>query len=154
MKLYLYRRYMEPTYTIGYMYNCCQRLCSTLEDPVRDLKDLNGDGDYGDPNEGKIYGQTAIPAGAYIIKMQMSPTFQRMMPYLQDVTGFSGIMIHGGIDENSTRGCILVGENKIRGRLVNSRAWSDLINKMLTEAEAKGEENKIYIINDSVKKGK
>ena len=151
MKLYLYRRYMEPTYTIGYLYNGCQRLCATLEDPVRDLKDLNGDGDFGDPNEGKIYGQTAIPAGTYTVKMQMSPSFGRMMPYLQGVPGFTSIMIHPLSDSSQTLGCIGVGENKIKGRLVNSRAWSDQVNKMLTEAEAKGEVNQIYIINDSVK---
>ena len=151
MKLHLYRKFCGPLYTIGRLYDGVNRLTDTLEPPVRDLKDLNNDGDYGDPGEGKIYGHTAIPADTYFIKMQYSPTFGRMMPYLQDVTGFTDIMMHALNDVSETKACIGVGENKRPGRLVNSRAWSDLINKMLTEAEARGEANTITIINDSVK---
>ena len=48
--------------------------------------------------------------------------------------------------KDDTKGCILVGESKMPGRLVNSRAWSDIINSKLIEAEARGEENRIIII--------
>lgn len=145
MHLYLYRKAKNVTYTIGRLYDGIQRLCSTLEDPVRDLFDLNGDGDFNDTGEGKIYGETAIPAGTYEVKMLESPTFKRKMPYLQNVKGFTSIMIHPGVNEKNTRGCILVGDNRIRGELVNSRGWSDIINRMLTEAEARGEQNLITI---------
>ena len=148
MNLYIYRRAKELTYTIGYLYDGVRRLCATLEDPVRELVDLNNDGDFNDEGEGKIYGQTAIPAGKYELKMLHSPTFKRLMPYLQDVPGFSYVMIHPGNTAEHTRGCILVGENTIKGKLVNSRGWSDIINKMLTEAEARGEVNYLYICED------
>ena len=146
MNLYLYRRTFAATYTGGHLYDGVSRLCDTLEDPVRDLKDLNGDGDFDDPLEGKVYGATAIPKGTYIIKMRESPHFGRVMPYLQNVPGFSYIMIHNGSNELHTKGCVLVGESKMPGRLVNSRAWSDIINSKLIEAEARGEENRIIII--------
>ena len=140
MNLYLYRKIKKATYTIGKLYIGVEFQCNSLEDPVRDLIDLNDDGDFNDPDEGKIYGDTAIPAGKYRIKMAHSPTFNRPMPYLQNVYGFTGVMLHPGNSVSDTRGCILVGENTIQGRLVNSRAWSDLINSKITAAENNGEE--------------
>ena len=147
MHLYLYRRIKKPTYTVGKLYVDVYFQCNTLEDPVRELIDLNDDGDFNDPDEGKIYGDTAIPGGKYRIKMQFSPTFQRMMPYLQDVPGFTYIMMHNLSDVSQTKGCIGVGENTQQGRLVNPRAWSDLLNSKITAAENNGEE--VWIeIND------
>ena len=146
MNIYLYRIAKKLTYTIGRMYFAdCKT--DSLEDPVRELLDINGDGDFNDEGEGKIYGQTAIPAGRYEIKMAMSKNFNRLMPYLQDVPGFSYVMIHAGQDERDTSGCILIGENQKPGKLLNSRAWSDLLNAKLLEAEARGERNYIEIID-------
>ena len=115
---------------------------------MRELIDLNDDGDFNDAGEGKIYGQTAIPAGEYELKMKMSPTFKRPMPYLQNVKGFTSVMIHPLTDASQTRGCIGVGECHVKGRLINSRAWSDILNKRLTEAEERGERNFIRISED------
>ncbi len=146
MNIYLYRIAKKLTYTIGRIYFAdCK--CDSLEDPVRELLDINGDGDFDDPGEGKVYGQTAIPAGKYQVKMAMSPTFKRMMPYLQDVPGFTSIMLHPLTDASQSKGCIGVGENTKPGKLVNSRAWSDLLNKKITEAEEQGEKIWIEIIN-------
>ena len=147
MKLTLYRKVKKVTYTIGRLFFADMR-CDALEPPVRKLLDINGDGDFNDEGEGKVYGNTAIPAGTYRIKMQMSPTFKRMMPYLQDVPGFTGIMIHPLNDVSQTKACIGVGENTIRGKLVNSRAWSDVINTKITEAENAGEEVWIEIYDE------
>lgn len=148
MTLYLYRKDHAPTFTIGRIYDGVEFLCSSLEDPVRELVDYNGDGDFDDPGEGKIYGQTAIPAGEYELKMKMSPTFKRPMPYLQSVKGFTSVMIHPLTDATQTRGCIGVGECRIKGRLINSRAWSDILNKRLTDAEERGDRNFIRISED------
>ena len=148
MTLYLYRKDHAPLYTMGRIYDGVEFLCSTLEDPVRELIDLNDDGDFNDAGEGKIYGQTAIPADEYELKMKMSPTFKRPMPYLQNVKGFTSVMIHPLTDATKTRGCIGVGECRIKGRLINSRAWSDILNKRLTEAEERGERNFIRISED------
>jgi hypothetical protein len=148
MNLYLFRRELDPTFTIGHIYDGVRRLCDTLEDPVRDLKDLNGDGDFNDLGEGKIYGNTAIPAGKYELKMMHSPSFKRLMPYLQGVPGFTSVMIHAGNTTADTKGCVLVGINRRRGKLTDSRGWSDIINDMLIKAEAKGEVNYLYICQD------
>ena len=67
MNLYLYRKDHTPLFTMGRIYDGVEFLCSTLEDPVRELIDLNDDGDFNDPGEGKIYGQTAIPAASKVV---------------------------------------------------------------------------------------
>ena len=147
MKLRLYRKVKKITYTIGRLYFADMK-CDTLEPPVRKLLDINGDGDFNDEGEGKVYGNTAVPAGCYRIIMIYSPTFKRLMPYLQDVPGFTGVMIHPLNDVTQTKACIGPGENTIRGKLVNSRAWSDVINAKLIEAEKREEKNWIEIYDE------
>ncbi len=56
------------------------------------------------------------------------------MPYLENVPQFTGIMIHPGNTSKDTLGCILVGENKEKGKLINSRKASDKLNEMIKEA--------------------
>lgn len=56
------------------------------------------------------------------------------MPYLENVPQFTGIMIHPGNTAKDTLGCILVGENKEKGKLLNSRKASDKLNEMIKEA--------------------
>jgi len=147
MRLILYRRWQLPLYTIGRLLIDFSFFCNTLEDPVRELKDLNNDGDFNDPEEGKIYGDTAIPEGNYRITLEYSPTFKRVLPYLHDVPGFSGVMIHSGNSQADTKGCILVGENKLKGRVINSRAWELALTEKIREAINKEEEVTISISN-------
>lgn len=68
-------------------------LCDTLEDCVRDR---NADGDLDDHDEGKAYGQTAIPYGAYELTVTHSPRFKRLMTLINNVRHFKGIRIHWG----------------------------------------------------------
>ena len=82
-----------------------------LEDVDRDA---NRDGDLADEGEAKVAGETAIPAGTYSIKWQWSPSFKQVMPFLQNVPGFSGVMIHPGNTIGHTRGCLLVGKRPFR----------------------------------------
>lgn len=123
---FLNRIAKKPAYTIGRLLEGGSYFCDTLEDPVRELKDLNGDGDFNDPGEGKIYGQTAIPEGTYEIIMTFSARFKKVMPILLNVPGYSGIRIHSGTKPEHTEGCILLGKNKIVGGLVDSRLWTDM----------------------------
>nr|DAG03486.1 MAG TPA: hypothetical protein [Ackermannviridae sp. ctUml7] len=123
MLLEVKRLYKKDTYTIGVLMVDGEKFSDTLEDKVRDLK-----------SEKKVYGETAIPAGKYKVVMSMSSKFKRVMPYLEKVPQFTGIMIHPGNTIKDTLGCILVGENKKKGQLVNSRKYSDELNKRINEA--------------------
>lgn len=127
MRLELKRIAKREGYTIGRLSVDGRYLCDTLEDRVRDLA-----------RERKIPGETAIPEGTYKVVVNISPKFRRMLPRLLNVPHFEGILIHRGNTAGDTAGCILVGENKVKGRVVNSTYWEKYITDMLLEAQAKG----------------
>jgi hypothetical protein len=143
MELILIRKHFGEKYTIGRLFLNQVHLCDTLEDKVRDLHDINHDGDFDDEGEGKIYGKTAIPCGRYKIIVNESRKLKRRLPLLLNVPGFEGIRIHGGRNETHTEGCILVGENLIKGQLVNYGYWDRRITELIDDAIQKGE--KIFI---------
>ena len=64
----------------------------------------------------------AIPAGTYKITFQYSPKYKKKMPYLHDVPHFLGILIHSGNTEVDSAGCIIVGNNTVRGKVLESLA--------------------------------
>lgn len=116
MKLLLTRKYFKETYTIGNLYIDGLYFCDTLEDAVRDKKIMN---------------KTAIPYGTYEVILTESAKFKRLLPLLLNVPGFDGIRIHRGNTDEDTSGCILVGENKMRGGVINSTKYElDLVNMM------------------------
>lgn len=134
MELLLQRLYLKPTYTIGRLYIDGVRFCDTLEDRVRDL-----------PREAKVPGHTAIPAGRYELIVNRSPRFKRNLPRLLNVPGFEGILIHRGNTDDDTAGCILVGENREPGRMVNSTPYELELTRLLSEARQRGEKSFITI---------
>ena len=121
MELELKRIAHKQDYTIGRLYVNGQRFCDTLEDYDRLY--------FGGV---KVKGQTAIPAGRYeVLLNSYSPRFGQKEPYkslsrgcvplINGVPGFSGVRIHIGNTASDTDGCILVGENKQVGKVLNSR---------------------------------
>ena len=150
MELTLKRIALRPTYTIGKLSIDGKYFCDTLEDTVRDLN-KNGKFDNG---EKKVPGATAIPYGRYEVTLKVrSPRYSKIkkymdfcgayMPRLLKVVDFEGILIHSGTTEKDTDGCILVGQNKIVGKLINSyETWKKLY-VILKEASDRGE--KIFI---------
>lgn len=83
--------------------------CLSLEDVVRPK---------GAP---KVFGETAIPAGLYILRLSESPKFKRVLPEIVSVPGFTGIRIHAGLrnkpdqpraktTHKHSHGCPLTGE--------------------------------------------
>lgn len=139
LELAVRRKYFKPTYTIGDFTADGKFLCNTLEDPIRDLQDFNHDGDFNDPGEGKIYGQTAIPCGRYTVTVSMSPKLKRRLPLIHNVPGFTGIRIHKLKTANGTEGCVGVGENKVKGQLINGEQWENVIIDLIDEATKRGD---------------
>lgn len=131
----LHRIFHNEKYTIGKLYENGVYICDTIEDTIRDY---NKDGDLNDPGEGKVYGKTAIPFGTYEIKVTMSPKFKRFLPRLLNVKHFEGILIHNGKNENSSSGCIIVGENKIKGEVINSTYWMNKITDNMLKVQKQG----------------
>lgn len=131
IKLTLERFFFGEKYTIGRLYVNGIYLCDTLEDRFRDLG-----------IEKKIYGETAIPAGTYEVRVTWSPKFKRNLPLLLGVPHFEGIRIHRGNTVKDTLGCILVGENKVKGMVINSTQYEEALTKILS-----GQKAEIGIIN-------
>lgn len=153
MELKLKRKYLKDDYTIGHLYIDDKYFCDTVEDKVRDY---NKDGDLLDANEEKVYGKTAIPYGRYQIDMKTrSPKYSLRsaylwcggyLPRLVDVPHFEGILIHAGNTAADSAGCLLVGENKVKGGLVNSMATLKRLYAIMKAAHCKGEDIWLEIV--------
>jgi len=114
--------------------------CYTLEDPVRDL---------GPKGEGKIPGDTAIPAGRYRVVINQSPRFKKLMIRLLDVPFFTGILMHGGNTTEDTHGCVLVGDGT-QGDTIKAGTSTPAIKRLFAKVDGalkRGEEVWITITN-------
>ena len=130
--LTLKRTYPLDNYTIGELYIEGEYYCDTLEDTVR---------------EEKIAGKTAIPYGKYEVIVNRSPRFKRDLPLLLDVPYFEGIRIHRGNTAQDSSGCILVGENKVKGKVINSTKYEVELTNILKKAQQNGDTITIEIKN-------
>lgn len=133
MELLLKRIYKGDKYTIGKLYIDGEWFCDTIEDVVRNLpkdcpytpKGINC------KCKEKIYGETAIPAGTYKVVLSYSNKFKRILPELLNVPHFLGIRIHKGNTEQDSAGCIILGENKVKGKVINSTPYETKLVKLL-----------------------
>jgi hypothetical protein len=146
VELILHRRFLGKEYTIGSLYigteSGNEYFCDTLEDvdrgltqsmPVEEVKRI------------RIPHETAIPTGVYRVVVNLSPSKKRMLPRLLDVPGFSGILIHRGNTKHDSSGCILVGENKVKGKVIHSTGYEKRLVEILMQAQERGEEISIEI---------
>lgn len=153
MKLLLTRIARKDKYTIGHLYMQDRqngqwvKLCDTLEDKDRLLDQSMSEANI---THIKVYKQTAIPTGTYKIVLNIvSGTFVKKqkykdfcggkLPRLSYVKGFSGILIHAGVDQDSSAGCIIVGENKQKGKVLNSWETFKKVYNILKAADSRGE---------------
>jgi hypothetical protein len=134
MKIKVQRRFKGQDYTIGSMFINHTYFCDTLEDRVRDIE-----------RDGKVYGWTAIPEGVYKVILNISPKFKRKLPRLLNVPYFEGILIHRGNTAADTYGCILIGENKVKGKVINSTQYEIKLVQLIEDAIARGEVIEIEI---------
>ena len=152
MKLLLKRIAKKDNYTIGNLYIGNVLLCNTLEDTDRGLTQ---DMPLSEIQSKKLYGETAIPTGTYKIDMNtVSPKFKDRswakfcggkLPRLIDVPGYSGVLIHVGNKPADTLGCILVGDNKIKGQVINSTSTFQELYSLMLKAKVAGEEITVTI---------
>ena len=146
LELLLDRKYRKETYTIGNLYVDGEWFCNALEDKDRGLSQTMP---IEEINKIKVYGETAIPTGRYEVRMDIvSPKYNGVkwykdnfggrMPRLESVKGFSGILIHSGNTALDSNGCILVGLNKAKGKVLDSRATFQKLWKVLEQARKAG----------------
>lgn len=137
MKITLQRSFKGPNYTIGKLFVDGDCYCDTIEDVVRDLPHVcpNTSKGHACTCKEKVYARTAIPGGTYKVTMEYSPRFERSLPYLHDVPHFLGILIHSGNTDADSAGCIIVGRNTVKGKVLESRATLDKLISRIKDEE-------------------
>ena len=99
---------------------------------------------------------TAIPRGTYEITLDVvSPKYSKVqfykdvcngkVPRLKNVKGFDGILIHAGNTDKDSSGCLLVGQNKVKGQVVNSKETFKQLYNLLQDGKSRGEKIVIKI---------
>lgn len=126
MNITVHRRPSKSWGTLGLLAVDGEPELFTLEDVVRDGP--------------KIAHETAIPAGKYRVIIDRSQRFQRMLPRLLNVPGFSGVRIHPGNVAADTSGCLLVGLGYYDGGVTRSRDAMDRLQPQIASALARGED--------------
>jgi hypothetical protein len=122
MKILVKRISFKKGYTVGKMYLDGVYFCDTIEDEYRGLKQTMP---LAEIKQIKVMHKTAIPSGIYDVTVNMSPAKKRMLPRLLNVPGFDGILIHRGNTADDSSGCIIIGENKVVGKVINSTEYEN-----------------------------
>lgn len=151
MKLLIKRVFKGTNYTIGKLYENGVYLCDTLEPPYMGTKQT----DSIEFIKSTKKGNTAIPSGIYNINMNIvSPKFKDRtwaklfggkLPTIENVPAFDRVLIHVGNKASQyglsdTQACILVGENKIKGQIINSTITFQKLYAILLKAKVLGED--------------
>ena len=155
MNLYIKRITKNP-YCVGHLYINNKYFCDTLEPPyfgttqntpIQEIKNTKK-------------GNTAIPIGTYDISLDyQSPKFKNRswakfcdgyLPTIMNVPAFNRILIHVGniasqYGKSDTMGCILVGMNLEKGKVLKSQETFKKLYKVLSETKLKGENIQIII---------
>lgn len=140
MELLLKRIAKRDKYTIGDLYIDGKWFSNTLEDTDRGLSQ---DMSLEEIKKIKVYGKTAIPTGTYKVNMNIiSPKFKTrvwakpyngMIPRLENVPGYEGILFHPGNSAEDSIGCILLGYNIVKGKVTQSQDTFHKLMAILTK---------------------
>lgn len=150
------KRITKNPYCVGHLYINGKYFCDTLEPPyfgttqntpIQEIKNTKK-------------GNTAIPIGTYNISLDyQSPKFKNRswakfcdgyLPTIMNVPAFDRILIHVGniasqYGKSDTMGCILVGMNLERGKVLKSQETFKKLYKVLSETKLKGENIQLII---------
>ena len=142
MELKLKRIARRETYTIGRLYVDGVRFCDTIEDKDRGLRQ---DLPLSVNMSKKVKNETAIPVGRYRVTLGVqSPRMSKnknydfcngYVPRLINVPAYDGVLIHIGNTAKDSAGCILVGENKEVGKVLNSMQTFRRLYEVLKKAQ-------------------
>ena len=141
MEILLIRKYKKPTYTVGNLYINGKWIANTLEDVDRNL---NSSMSVEQIKSIKKPNETAIPTGTYEVTLDIfSPKFGNKsfykktcngkLPRILNVKGFDGVLIHCGNTNLDTSGCVLVGRNLEKGKVLKSQETFEKLYKILKE---------------------
>ena len=141
MEILVERKWKKPNYTIGILSIDGKRFCEVLEDVDRNL---NSSMSVEQIKAIKKPNETAIPTGTYEVTLDIfSPKFGNKsfykktcngkLPRILNVKGFDGVLIHCGNTNLDTSGCILVGRNLEKGKVLKSQETFEKLYKILKE---------------------
>lgn len=152
VRLDIERAWKKVDYTIGRFFVNGIRFHESLEDPDRGLDSSMS---LDEIKALKIPGKTAIPTGTYKVILSPSPKYKDrswakkyngLVPEIVGVPGYVGARIHPANFASEIEGCVAVGENKVRGGVINSqKTYCELMDKYLMPAWYAGDEMSITI---------
>lgn len=154
MEILIDRKWKKPSYTISNLYIDGKWFCNCLEDVDRGLDNSMSEDMIRTLKKPSI---TAIPRGTYEITLDViSPKYSKIqfykdvcngkVPRLKNVKGFDGILIHAGNTDKDSSGCLLVGQNKVKGQVINSKETFKALYKLLQDRRSMGEKIIIKIL--------
>lgn len=94
----------------------------------------------------KVDGQTCIPAGSYNVVMHYWEKHSLWKPMLENVPGFAGILLHGGVKPTDTEGCVLLGRILTLQNELNS-SLTDTVTAQVQSTIASGQKVTCNIVN-------
>lgn len=153
MEILIKRIAKKETYTIGKLYIDGKYYCDTIEDKDRGLTQSMSSKEIADK---KIKHKTAIPTGKYELTLKVkSPKYSQkkafvdycnaFMPRFVNIPGYEGVLIHTGNTAEDSSGCIVVGYNKVVGKVINSMNAFKTIYPVMKTASDKGEKITVTI---------
>ncbi len=154
MELIVDRKWKKQSYTISNIIIDNKVFCQVLEDTDRGLDDSMSLAKIRELKKPSI---TAIPRGTYEVTLDVySPKFgsksfykevcNGKVPRLLNVKGFDGVLIHAGNTDKDSAGCLLVGMNLEKGKVLKSQETFRELYKLLKDVHDKGEKITIKIL--------
>lgn len=139
MEILVLRQELTEDSTISTLFVNGIKECYAIEDKDRGI---HSDWPLSKIESTKIHSKTAIPYGRYQVVNSFSNRFQKYLPEILNVPGWSGVRIHPGNKSADTEGCILPGRTKTVNFVGESvKAFTALFAKI----KAVEKKEKIYI---------